>query len=174
MNGHLIWLWFWYTFGALIYMGKRAFYSIKPPNPVAHSLGEYLNFNVAGMPLLFRFVAESAVYWLCFSPQLLTAALTYFGWEKAAGTVAVITQYAPAALLFGLFADFIADWFIGTVVTKISFLDIKDWWPQMPGPMPQEAVVQAAIVETKVTSLQTITTPAEELPATKPVEAPKL
>lgn len=158
MNWHLISLWFWYTLGALIYMGKRAYYSIRPPNPVAHNLRQYLQFNEAGMPLLFRFVVESTFYWMCFSPALLTAGLHYLGWERFAGTVAVITQFAACALAFGLIADFFADWFIGTVVGKITFLNLKDWWPQMPSALPQPAIVQAELIETRRTALETTTT----------------
>jgi hypothetical protein len=153
---HLIWLWFWYTLGSFVYMFKRAFYSINPPNPVATGWADYV--RRAGVPLLFRFVVESTIYWMCFSPFLLAAGLRYLGWERFAGTVAVITQFAPCALAFGLFADFASDWFIGTVVGKISFLNLKDWWPQMPEPLPQKAVVEAQIVEQKVTQLQTTTT----------------
>jgi hypothetical protein len=156
VNAHLIWLWFWYTLGALLYVYKRAFYSIRPPNPVATGWVDYARRSAA--PLLFRFAVESTIYWMCFSPQLLAAGLHYLGWERFAGTVALITSLAPCAFAFGLLADFASDWFIGTVVSKITFLNLNSWWAQMPGPLPQVAVVEAQIVEQKVTQLQTKTT----------------
>lgn len=156
MSGHLLWLWFWYVLGAALYAYKRAFYSIRPPNPVAHGWSDYV--NRAGVPLLFRFAVESTIYWMCFSPQLLTSGLNYLSWSKSAGTVALVTSLAPCAFMFGLLADFASDWFIGTVISKITFLSLKDWWPQMPSPLPQPAIVEAQIIEQKVTQLQTTTT----------------
>lgn len=163
MNWQLLWLWFWYTIGALVYMAKRAFYSISPPNPVATGWGDYI--RRAGIPILFRFIVESCIYWICFSPFLLATFLNSLGWEKFSGTVAVITKFAPCALAFGLLADFVSDWFIGTVVSKITFLNLKDWWPQMPGPLPQPAIVQAELVQTQTTrtALETTTTVIPEV-----------
>lgn len=166
MNGHLIWLWSWFLVGMMTYWLKRAYYGINPPNPVATGYVDYL--RRACVPLLVRGFLESLIFWLLFTPGLADRGLAYIGWESYGWAVLAVTQVAPLAAFFGHALDSIAD----MAVSKIPF--VKDMLPQMPGPLPQEAVVQAAIVETKVTSLQTITTPAEELPATKPVEVPKL
>jgi len=131
MSKHLLWLWLWFGFGMLTYMVKRAFYLITGPNPVANSVGQF--FKVAGVPLFFRTVVDSALYWACFTPTIVQAGLKFMGWETAAWVVSVLTQFAVAALFFGLTVDVLADWGIGAVFTKIPIL--KDWWPQMPGPL---------------------------------------
>jgi hypothetical protein len=129
---HQIWLWFWFLFGAIVYMGKRAFYLIKGPNPVASNLNQF--FQVAGVPLVFRFIVDSFVFWACFTPQLLAAALDYFGWQSFSGVVKTVTQFAVCSAGFGLIVDTLMDFVIGTVISKIPLL--KDWWPQMPAPLP--------------------------------------
>lgn len=128
---HHLWLWLWFGVGVVVYMVKRAFYLITGPNPVAVGVGSFL--KVAGVPLLFRMVVDSGLYWACFAPELLQSGFRYMGWESAAGVVAVVTQFAVAALFFGLGIDPLVDWVIPTVVGRIPFL--KDFWPQMPGPM---------------------------------------
>lgn len=128
---HHLWLWLWFFVGALAYIVKRAFYLIVGPNPVAHSISSFI--RVAGVPLLFRLLVDSGIYWVCFSPEVLQTGLEFLGWRMAAGVVAVITQYAPVALFFGMAIDPMVDWAIPTVIGRIPFL--KDFWPQMPGPL---------------------------------------
>jgi hypothetical protein len=139
MNWHLAWLWFWFTFGSLVYMTKRAYYLIKGPNPVANNVGQFV--EVAWVPLGFRFIADSALYWLCFTPQLLAAFLSYIHCDDCASVVSVITQYGVCALLFGMAVDPMVDWGIGTVLSKVPFLG--DFWPQMPPPLPKTNVAGA-------------------------------
>lgn len=128
---HHLWLWLWFFVGALLYVIKRAFYLITGPSPAATGIISFI--KVAGVPLLFRLVVDSGIYWMCFAPEVLQAGLKYFGWESAAGVIGIVTQYAPVALFFGLGIDPMVDWVIPTVVGKIPFL--KDFWPQMPGPL---------------------------------------
>ena len=118
-------------------MMKRAFYLIKGPNPVANSWKQFV--EVAWLPLLFRFVVDSAIYWAMFTPQIAQAGLEYLGFEKFAGIVAVITKFAVCSLGFGLIVDSLVDWGIGTVLSKIPFL--SGFWPQMPSPLPKAQVV---------------------------------
>ena len=131
MNTYLLWLWLWFFIGALMYIIKRAFYLITGPNPVANSVGQFI--RVAGVPLLFRLLVDSGLYWACFTPQVLSAGFQYMGWTYAANVVSIVTQFAVFALFFGLGIDPMVDWMIGTVVGKLPFL--KDWWPQMPAPL---------------------------------------
>jgi hypothetical protein len=133
MNWHLIWLWFWFFAGSFVYWIKRAYFMINPPNPVAHSLGQFV--ERAWMPLLFRFAADSGIYWATFSPAVLSAALHAWGWDRFASSVDAVTQYGFFALFFGMGVDSAVD--IG--VTKIPW--IKDFWPQMPGPLPSAGTV---------------------------------
>lgn len=171
MSWHLTWLWFWFLTGSAVYMVKRAYYLIEGENPVANNLDEFI--KVAWVPLGFRFIVDSAVFWTFFSPLIIQAALAYFGWEKAAWVVSVVTQFAVCAFWFGLGVDPIVDWGIGTVVVKVPFL--KDWWPQMPPPLKKITTSVTAesmsetpsgIIETtKVTATKTIQGP----PPTKDV-----
>lgn len=128
---HHLWLWLWFLIGAHAYIAKRAFYMIKGPNPAASTIKQYI--HIAGVPIGFRLLVDSGIYWACFSPEVLQAAFKYFGWETAAAVVAVVTRFAVCALFFGLAVDPLMDWAIPTLVGKIPFL--KDWWPQMPGPI---------------------------------------
>lgn len=157
MNWREAWLWLWFFIGAFLYMVKRAFYGIKPPNPVARDVSHYI--EIAGIPLLFRFGLESAFFAGLFTPALAAKAFEAIGWENWTWVISIITQFAVVAFVFGMAIDPMADWFIPTVIGRIPGL--KDWWPQMPGPMPQPMVVQAAIVETKVTALESRTIPQE-------------
>lgn len=131
MNKHLLWLWLWFFIGALSYMVKRAFYLITGPNPVANDVPQFI--KIAGVPLGFRFIVDSAIYWTCFTPQVLQAALKYLGWDMAFSVVQVVTQFAVFALFFGLGIDPMMDWAIPTIIGKLPFF--KDWWPQMPPPL---------------------------------------
>jgi len=131
MVHHHLWLWLWFIIGALAYITKRAFYMITGPNPVANNVEQYV--RVAGVPIAFRLLVDSGIYWACFTPQVLQDGLAYFSLQTAAGVVAVVTQFAVVALFFGLAIDPLVDWIFPTVIGKIPFL--KDWWPQMPGPV---------------------------------------
>lgn len=158
MSGHLVWLWGWFFVGSFVYWIKRAYFLITGPNPIANDLTTFV--QRAWMPLMFRFVADSGIYWATFSPVMLSAALHSFGWERFADSVDVVTQYGFFALFFGMGVDSAVD--VG--VTKLPF--IKDLWPQMPGPLPQKAVVKAQIVTqtTRVEQLQTTTTTTPPAP----------
>lgn len=131
INWHLVELWIWFLIGASVYVVKRGYYLIKGPNPVANNLNEFI--QVAWLPLGFRFIVDSAVFWTLFSPAIIQAGLSYFGWDKAAWVVSVVTQFAVCAFWFGLGVDLLVDWGIGTVISKIPLL--KDFWPQMPDPI---------------------------------------
>lgn len=130
LSNNIFWMWLWFLCGAMVYIGKRAFYMITGPSPVATGVISYI--KVAGIPIAFRLFAESIFYWMLFNPAIAQSALSYFGWEQAASGIAVITKYAPVSALLGLSIDSMADWAIPTIIGKIPFL--KDWWPQMPGP----------------------------------------
>lgn len=145
-----LWLWLWFTIGMGIFWLKRAYFGINPPNPVATSYANWLQRSWA--PLLVRAFVDALAFWLLFTPGVTDKALAYFGWESYSGVVALITKFAPVAAMFGYVVDSAVDF----AVTKIPF--VKDVLPQMPGPLPQPAIVQAAIVETKVTALETKTT----------------
>jgi len=153
---HEAWLWLWYFIGASLYMVKRAFYQMQPPNEVAHNVPQYV--HRAGIPLLFRFGLESAIFWVAFNPVLVDKLFNALGWESYLWMISFITQFAPAALITGMAMDPMFDWFIPTVIGKIPGL--KDFWPQMPAALPQEAVVESQLIEqtTKVTQLQSTTT----------------
>ena len=103
----LSWLWFWFLFGSAIYMYKRAFYLINGPNPVANTWKQFV--CVAGVPLLFRTVVDSMIYWAFFTPQIVQEALRYFGWQSFAGVIGVITKFAVCSLGFGLIVDSLVD-----------------------------------------------------------------
>lgn len=124
---HLVWLWFWYSIGMSLYMLKRAHYNINGPNPLAMSYPHY--FKRSFVPLLVRAAIDGAIFWMCFTPQLLASGLEYLGWSRFSWVVGVITQFAPCAFFFGHTVDSIAD----LAVSKISFLN--GFLPQMPPPL---------------------------------------
>jgi hypothetical protein len=165
---HEAWLWLWYLIGAMLYVVKRAFYQMQPPNVVANNITQYV--KRAGIPILERFALESAFFWVCFNPVLIDKLFSALGWESYLWMISFITQFAPAALVTGMAMDPMFDWIIPTVFSKIPV--IKDIWAQMPGPLPQQAIVEAQIVQqtTQVTQLQTTTTtvPAPESTEGKP------
>ena len=152
MTTKLIWLWIAFLAGMTVYWLKRAYYGVNPPNPVATGFLNYVQRSWA--PLLVRMAIDSAVFWLLFTPGLADKALASVGWANYSWVVTMITQFAPVAFFFGFFVDSVVDF----AVTKVPF--VKDVLPQMPGPLPQPAVVRAQVVEqvTKVTQLQDTTT----------------
>jgi len=133
---HEAWLFLWFFVGMATYMVKRGYYLITGPNPVANTVTQFLRRCWA--PLLVRAALESVVFWACFTPELLTAGLNALGWSSASGVVAMITQFAPMAFMFGHTIDSIAD----IAVNKIP--GIKDILPQMPGPLPPASPQEAA------------------------------
>jgi hypothetical protein len=131
---HEIWLWLWFQCGMAVYMLKRAYYLVTGPNPIANSYGQF--FARCWIPLLVRAVIDSGIFWLMFTPGIIDKALAYFGWTNWATVAHMVTQFAPMALFFGMGVDSIVDF----AVSKVPFL--KDWLPQMPGPLPPAAPAQ--------------------------------
>jgi hypothetical protein len=156
MNWHVAWLWLWFAVGMLTYMAQRAYYGVQGPRPVATSYRDYV-YRCWG-PLLMRAVVDSGIYWVTFTPQALAALLRFYNWQQFASAIEGVTSYGFFALFFGLGVDVAIDF----GVTKIPL--IRDNWPQMPPPLPQPAIVQAAIVETKITALETTTTTVPNVP----------
>jgi hypothetical protein len=131
MQMHLLWLWLWFLVGMAAYWLKRAYYGVSGINPVASSYGQWL--SRCSVPLLVRALTDSVIFWLCFTPQLLTQGLNYFGWSSFSGVVGLVTQFAPISFLFGNFVDALAD----LVIDKVPFL--KGWLPQMPEAIPSKS-----------------------------------
>jgi hypothetical protein len=152
MDWHKVFLWAWFLVGMFTYWTKRAYFLITGPNPVANDLRQFI--CRCWMPLLFRAVTDSGIYWATFSPVMLAAGLRYFGLTNSAAMIDGVTQFGFFALFFGLGVDSAVD----VAVTKIPW--IRDQWPQMPQPLPQPAVVEAQVVKqtTEVTQLQSTTT----------------
>lgn len=138
---HELWLWLWFGVGAMAYVIKRAFYLITGPNPVANNVSQFV--KVAGVPIGFRLLVDSGIYWLLFTPQTAVALLKYMGWQETAGVLSDVTHYAVFALFFGLGVDPLVDWAIPTIVGRIPFF--KDWWPQMPAPLPRTIAVSSDV-----------------------------
>jgi hypothetical protein len=120
-----LWLWLWFLFGMFVYMLKRAYYLVTGPNPVANSYGQFV--QRCWIPLFVRSVLDSGIYWLSFYPELFNQALTQMGisWQLHSA----IPQAGVVALFAGLFVDSVVDF----LVSKVPY--IKDWMPQMPGPL---------------------------------------
>lgn len=138
MQHHLYWLWFWFFVGAVTYWVKRGFYLITGPNPVAENVEQFI--KVAGVPLGFRFVVDSGVYWAFFSPEIVQNGFGFLGWTHASWVISIVTQFGVCALFFGLFVDSLVDLGIGTLFPKIPLL--KDWWPQMPSALPKNSLTK--------------------------------
>lgn len=149
---HELWLWLWFILGMSIYWLKRAYYGINPPNPIATGYGHWI--QRCFVPLLVRAFIDSIAFWLLFTPGITDKALAFLGWENYSWGVSMITQFAPVSWMFGFVVDSVVDF----AVTKIPF--VRDVIPQMPGALPQPAIIQSAIVEqtTKVTALESKTT----------------
>ena len=127
---HEIWLWLWFLIGMSSYWLKRAYYGINPPQPVATGYLNYLQRSWA--PLLVRSLLDSLAFWLLFTPGVADKALASLGWTNYAWVVAMITQFAPVAALFGFFVDGVVDF----AVSKIP--GVNNLVPQMPGPLAPE------------------------------------
>jgi hypothetical protein len=127
MNWHLFWLWLWFLVGMGLYMLKRAYYLVTGPNPIANTYGQFI--QRCWIPLLVRSFLDGCIFWACFTPQLLSKGLDYMGWTNFSWVVAMVTQFAVCAALFGHTVDSLMDF----AVSKIP--GIKDWLPQMPPPL---------------------------------------
>lgn len=128
MTKHLLWLWFWFILGMVVYWIKRAYFLVTGPNPIANTYSQFL--QRCWIPLVVRAFIDSLVFWILFTPELASKALTYVGWSSYGWAISLITQVAPIAAVFGLSIDVIVDF----AVNKIPF--VKDILPQMPGPLP--------------------------------------
>jgi hypothetical protein len=153
MGWHLIWEWAWFFAGMIMFMLKRSYWGVFGPNPIGSSYGNY--FKRCWVPLLVRAFWDSLIFWICFTPQLLVAFLTFLGWSSIAGIAGDVTKFAPIAAGFGYLVDSVLDTVAAVAAKHVIFL--SGVLPPMPPPLPQPVVVEAAIVETKVTSLQTQT-----------------
>jgi hypothetical protein len=162
MSLSLLWLWAWFFAGMSMFMLKRSYWGIYGPSPLGENYADY--FRRCWVPLLVRFFWDSLIFWACFTPQLLAGGLNALGWSSMAGVVALITKFAVCAAAFGYMVDSVLDTAAAIVAKKLP--SMSGILPPMPPPLPQKAVVQAAVVETKVTSLQTTTTtvPSEVKP----------
>lgn len=154
MPWHLIWLWAWFFAGMTMFMLKRSYWGVYGPSPLADDYTDFL--RRCWVPLLVRAFWDSLIFWACFTPQLLTEGLSVLGWSSMSGVVAVITKFAVCAAGFGYMVDSILDTVAAAVGKHLPAL--SSILPPMPPPLPQKAIVQAAIVETKVTALETKTT----------------
>lgn len=150
-------VWLFYLLGMLSYWFKRAYYGIQPPNRIATGYKDWIARCWA--PLLIRAFLESLIFWLMFTPGIADKLLGYLGWSSYEWVVVSVTKLPPIAAFFGHTIDSLTD----MAISKIP--GINNILPQMPGPLPQPAVVEAQVVEqtTKVTQLQTTTTVVPEV-----------
>jgi hypothetical protein len=151
---HIFFLWAWFGFGMAIFMLKRSYWGVYGPNPIGSSYANY--FVRCWVPLVVRAFWDSLIFWVCFQPLLLAGALAGLGWTSVSGYVAVITKFGGCAAGFGYLVDSILDTVAAIAEKHVSLL--SGFLPPMPPPLPQRAVVEAAIVEQKVTKLETTTT----------------
>jgi hypothetical protein len=141
VSWHLVWLWLWFLLGTFWYIGKRAYYLVTGPNPVASTYKQF--FQRCWLPLLLREIFDGVLFWLLFNQSIAADGLQYLGWQKFSGVVSAITQFAPVAFLFGHYIDSLAD----TIISKVP--GFKDWLPQMPGPLPPTPAQAVAKAEAK-------------------------
>jgi hypothetical protein len=125
--GHEVWLWLWFTVGSSIYWVKRAYYLVTGPSPIANNYHQFI--QRCWIPIGIRFAVNSGIFWFLFTPGAADKALNYLGWSNFAWVVQMVTQFAVFAWAFGLSVDVISDF----ALSKIPIL--KDWLPQMPGPL---------------------------------------
>lgn len=131
MTMHTLWLWSWFLVGMATYWLKRAYYLVTGPNPIATTYRQF--WQRCWIPLLVRGFIDSLAYWVLFTPGMADRALAYFGWSGYSWMVAMTTQVAPFAAIFGHAIDSVMDF----VVSKVPL--INTFLPQMPGPLPQQA-----------------------------------
>jgi len=151
---HILFLWLWFALGMSVFMLKRSYWGVFGPNPVGSSYGNY--FVRCWVPLTVRAFWDSLIFWVFFHPPLLTAALAGLGWSSMSDWLAVITKYGGCAAMFGYLVDSVLDTVAMIAEKHVPLLN--GFLPPMPPPLPQKAVVQAAIVEQKITKLETTTT----------------
>ena len=142
MQKHLLWLWLWFLVGMGVYWLKRAYYNVTGPNPIANGYPQWI--QRCWVPLLVRALTDSVIFWLCFTPQLLTQGLSYLGWSNFSGVVGLVTQFAPIGFLFGSFVDVIVD----LAIDKIPFL--KGWLPQIPESTPSKSPTNLQVAAQQV------------------------
>lgn len=137
----LWWLWLWFFIGNAIYILKRAYYLVTGPNPVANTYSQF--FARCWIPLLVRLAIDGGIYWLSFYPDMVNGLLSFidshFGvsWQLHSP----IPHYAVVAFFFGLGIDTGVDF----AVSKIPW--VKDWLPQMPGPLKPAATTTPVEVQ---------------------------
>lgn len=127
MNQHELWLWLWFGIGTFTYWLKRAYYLVTGPNPVASTYRQF--WQRCWIPLIVRAFLDSLVFWALFTPGFADKGLAALGWESFSWAVAMITQFAVFAAVFGHTVDSVMDF----AVSKIPW--IKDVLPQMPSPL---------------------------------------
>ena len=149
---HILLVCLCFALGITAYWYKRAYYGINPPQPVATGYIDWLKRSSA--PLIVRALVDIMLFWLFFIPGYVDKLLGYLGWSEYEWVIVPVIHVPPLAFFLGLSIDSLVD--VG--ISKIPIL--RDWLPQMPGPLPQKAVVEAQLVEqtTRVTQLQTTTT----------------
>lgn len=110
-------LWICFILGQLLYILKRAYYSVNGPNtPVTEKINTYKMFLISyWIPLFVRGVLGVFIFWVVmFYPDLFTKITQYLGLNINL----TIPKVPPVAFLLGLGSDFILDW----IVSKVPFL----------------------------------------------------
>jgi hypothetical protein len=120
VNMHMLWLWGWYIVGGLAGMFKRAYFKVEGPDTAVPTYRAY--FGRYWPPLLFRALAGAAVYWLTFTPELLSSIIKWVGLNYE---VPVLPGYGVVALIAGLAIDSVLD----MITTKV---------PGLQGQIPQD------------------------------------
>lgn len=126
ITSHVLWLWLWFAIGMLFYMLKRAYYLVTGPNPVATSYGQFV--TKCWIPLTFRMVVDSGLFWMSFYPQFLNPLLSHFGISFQLSSP-MVEMPGPICLFVGLGIDSAVDFIVSKVPGLNTFL------PQMPPPL---------------------------------------
>src|ERR1035441_11085858 len=143
MNWHLAYLWGWFLAGMGMFILKRSYWGVFGTSPIGSSYGNY--FVRCWVPLLVRSFWDSLIFWACFTPQLLSGGMSALGWSTMSGVIGDITKFAVCAAAFGSLVDSVLDTAAAMAEKHVPFL--SGFLPPLPPPLPQKAVVQAAIVE---------------------------
>lgn len=123
-------LWIAFLLGVLLYDMKRGDFMIKgKTNGNINNWREF--FREAWLPIIYRMAIESCVFAACFDPAIVTQGLHWMGLEKAAFTVAILTQFVFASFSFGVMIDAIVDWKVDSIAAKIPI--VKLLWCPFPG-----------------------------------------